>query len=356
MSCPSRRFANAFPVLLLALVVAASLLVNTPSAAAADGESRESMVVYLPPADLSNGKHIVLISGDEEYRSEEALPMLGQVFSQRHGFKCTVLFAIDPETGVIDPNNQRNIPGIVESVESADLIIMALRFRNLPDADMRAIDQYLKAGKPVIGLRTSTHAFRMGDESAYKHYSFNSRVPWAGGFGQFVLGDTWINHHGDHGRESTRGVTNTQQEQHVVLQGVKDVWGDTDVYGIRNLSESATILLRGQVLSGMNPDSEPVEGRKNDPMMPLAWFKPFQLDGGQQGQAFCTTMGSATDFACEDLRRLILNASLYLTGLENSISADSDVDFVTEFEPTRFGFNAFVKGRKPSDWALPESK
>lgn len=62
------------------------------------------------------GKHIVLISGDEEYRSEEGLPQLGKILSRHHGFKCTVLFAIDPATGTIDPNNGRNIPGDRKSV------------------------------------------------------------------------------------------------------------------------------------------------------------------------------------------------------------------------------------------------
>ena len=56
------------------------------------------------------GKHVVFISGDEEYRSEEALPMLAEVMAT-HGFKCTVLFAIDPETGDVAPDCQTNIPG-----------------------------------------------------------------------------------------------------------------------------------------------------------------------------------------------------------------------------------------------------
>ena len=58
------------------------------------------------------GKHIVLVSGDEEYRSEEALPMMAKILSTHHGFDCTVLFAIDPETGEIDPEHQTNIPGL----------------------------------------------------------------------------------------------------------------------------------------------------------------------------------------------------------------------------------------------------
>ncbi|MEM7600672.1 MAG: hypothetical protein AAF357_04570, partial [Verrucomicrobiota bacterium] len=88
-------------------------------------------LVFEPPPGNANGKHIVLISGDEEYRSEESCPMLAKILTKHHGFKCTVLFAIDPETGVIDPNNNSNIPG-TEALDDADLMIIATRWRVLP--------------------------------------------------------------------------------------------------------------------------------------------------------------------------------------------------------------------------------
>ena len=150
------------------------------------------------------GKHIVLISGDEEYRSEEALPQLGKILAQRHGFKCTVLFAVDPATGMIDPNNRHNIPGL-EALRTADLMILFTRFRDLPDEQMRHIVEYVEAGKPIIGIRTATHAFMIPAGKTYARYSDGSKE-WDGGFGRQILGETWINHHGDHGKESTRGI------------------------------------------------------------------------------------------------------------------------------------------------------
>ena len=105
-----------------------------------------------------NGKHIVLMAGDEEYRSEEACPMLAKILSKHHGFDTTVLFSLDEE-GNIDPNNQKNIPG-TEVIKSADLVIMGLRFRDLPDDQLQPIADYLNAGNPVFGFRTSTHGFR----------------------------------------------------------------------------------------------------------------------------------------------------------------------------------------------------
>ena len=83
-------------------------------------------------AGPGKGKHVVLISGDEEYRTEEALPMLGKMLAEKHGFKCTVLFAIDPATGTIDPKEQTNIPGWAAQ-DSADFLVLGLRFRDLPD-------------------------------------------------------------------------------------------------------------------------------------------------------------------------------------------------------------------------------
>ena len=296
------------------------------------------------------GQKIVLISGDEEYRSEEALPMLGKLLARRLGYTCYGLFAIDRETGEINPNEQGNIPGM-HLLEDADLVIIALRFRNLPDEQMKYFDQYLNSGKPVIALRTSTHAFQYprDSDSAFSRYGTGSRE-WRGGFGKQVLGETWVNHHGDHGSQSTRGLPNAEQADHLLLTGVDDVWGPTDVYGIRDLPEGTTVLLWGQVLEGMQPDSPPAAGEKNDPMMPLAWIREHKLESGTSVPVFCTTMGAATDFESAGLRRLIVNAALSMTGHEKAIEDVSDVGPVGEFQPTDFGFNRFREGLAPADY------
>src|SRR5688572_33312108 len=104
-------------------------------------------VVYEGKQGPGRGKHIVLLSGDEEYRSEEGLPMLGKLLSVRHGFKCTVLFPIDPKTGEIEPNHTKNIPGL-EALKTADLVIVLWRFRELPDDQMQHFVDYYLAGKP----------------------------------------------------------------------------------------------------------------------------------------------------------------------------------------------------------------
>ena len=298
------------------------------------------------------GKHIVLIAGDDEYRSEQTMPMLGKILAIRHGFKCTVLFPINPEDGTIVPNYQVNIPGM-HHLDNADVVILGLRFRHLPDDQMKHFVDYVDAGKPIIGTRTSTHAFNYpkDTDSKYKHYGFNDRG-WKGGFGQQVLGDTWISHHGGHKTQSCRGVIVEGKENHPILKGVTDVWGPSDVYGIRNLPDSANVLLNGAVLSGMSPDDKPVEGKKNNPMMPIAWTKGFESKSGVDARIFCTTMGASTDFESEGLRRLIVNACFWCLQMESAIPDSANVDYVDPYKPTEFGFNIFAKGVKPEDYNL----
>ncbi len=296
-------------------------------------------------------KHIVLVSGDEEYRSEEALPQLGKILAGHHGFKCTVLFAIDPQTGLIDPNNRSNIPGL-EALGTADLMIIATRFRDLPDEQMKHVVDYVESGRPIIGMRTATHAFNIEAGKTYARYSFRSKE-WDGGFGRQILGETWISHHGRHGRQSTRGVIAEGMEDHPVVRGCEDIWGPTDVYTVRlPLPEGCQPLVMGQVLDGMEPGAKPVEGEKNNPMMPVAWITTYKGTGSQTGRVFTTTMGASNDLASDGLRRLLVNAAYWCVGMENQIAARARVDLVGEYDPSPFGFKGFKKGVKPSDHAM----
>ena len=311
-------------------------------------------VVYEGGDGPGAGKHIVFVTGDDEYRSEEAMPMLAKILAVRHGFKCTVLFAIDPADGTIKPNYQTNIPGL-EALDSADLMVIFTRFRNLPDEQMKHIVDFMNSGKPMIGLRTATHAFNYprDSKSPYAKYSFNSSDP-KGGFGQAVLGDTWINHHGNHKSESTRGVINPKFKQHPVLRDVKDIWGPTDVYGVRNLTDDANVLVFGEVVAGMSPDDPAVEGKKNDPMMPVVWTKTYTGSSGEPSRVLCTTMGASQDLQNEGLRRLLVNACYWGLGMEDKMPSPANVEYVGEYKPTQFGFDTFTKGVKPADHALDQ--
>src|SRR5680860_96043 len=273
----------------------------------------KTWIVYEGGKGLGEGRHIVFLSGDEEYRSEEAMPALAKILAYRHGFKCTVLFAINPETGKIDPDYQKNIPGL-EALKDADLMIMLLRFRALPQEQMKYVLEYVNAGKPIIGMRTSTHAFQYPKDSPYFKYGAESDVKgWEGGFGRQVLGETWISHHGNHGSESTEGLVNGLLENHPVLTDVKDVWGPTDVYGITDITGDESVLLFGQSLLGMEQGAKPNYDKS---ILPVAWFKDYTTESGKTSRIFNTTMGAAVDLENDGMRRIIINAAYWCMNME----------------------------------------
>lgn len=328
----------------LAMMFAFALLTSTTPAA-------DPWVVYPGGEGPGKGKHIVLISGDEEYRSEETLPQLGKILAKHHGFTCTVLFAIDPKDGTINPNVNNNIPGL-ESLKKADLMVIFTRFRNLPDDQLRPIVDYVDSGKPVIGLRTATHAFNLKGSSFQSWTWTNKEKSFEGGFGRQVLGETWINHHGRHGSQSTRGVIASDATGHPIVRGIKDgdIWGPSDVYGVRlPLPGDSKPLVMGQVLVGMKADDAPVVGKVNEPMMPIAWTKTFTGHSGKAARVFTTTMGASQDFESDGLRRLLVNACYWTLGLEDQIAARSAVDIVGKFEALPFKTNGYKKGVRPED-------
>jgi hypothetical protein len=314
--------------------------------------AEDPWVVYKGGPGLGEGKHVVLISGDDEYRSEETMPQLGKILSTRLGFTCTVLFPIDPADGTIKPPFQTNIPGL-EALDNADLMVLGLRFRNLPDEQMAHFDKYIQSGKPIVALRTSTHSFNLPEGSTYEKYTWTSKVPgWEGGFGKQVLGETWVAHHGDHGKQATRGIFAPGAEHSPILKGIKngEIFGPTDVYTVTlPLPGDSKPVLLGEVVAGMDPKDPAAEGVKNDPMMPVAWTKTYKGDSGKASRIFTTTMGASQDLENEAFRRMIVNACLWGLGMENQIPEKTDVELVGEYHPTPFRFGGHANGVKPSD-------
>lgn len=313
---------------------------------------QEKMMLHFEGGDgPGQGKKIVLIAGDDEYRSEEGLPMLAKILSTHHGFTTTVLFPIHPENNEVVPNYKSNIPGM-EALEEADLAIILLRFRELPDEQMRYFDEFLKAGKPLLALRTSTHAFNYSAEStsSYAKYHWQSKFPgWEKGFGKKILGETWVAHHGHHAVEGTRGLLDGVQDatNNPILNGVQDIWAASDVYTVTTIGADASVLIHGASTSGMTPDS-PINWEKS--LMPVAWTKSYALEGGKKGRVFASTMGASVDLVSEDLRRLIVNATYWGLDMAPQIPEMANVSIVGTYEPTMFGFDNFQKGMKVTDF------
>ena len=378
------------------------------AASASPGAPQAQWVVYDGREGPGRGKRVVLVSGDEEYRSEESLSQLGKILAGQHGFHCTVLFAVDPQTGLLAPNYHENIPGL-EALKTADLMIIATRFRNLPDAQMQLIDDYLRSGRPVLGMRTATHAFKIPSTRTNwvrYDYRFNAHEnwpnskrwahydkaytgepkEWVGGFGGLVLGDTWFFHYGYHNHQSTRGLVAPGARGLALTRGLQDgeIWAPTDVYAARlPLPGDSQPIILGQTMNpkgpfvendrffGMRPTDDEVAGvahnpfadsgpdryNPNDPMMPVAWTKTYQLPGGQPGRAFTTTMGAATDLLSHGVRRLLVNAVYWCVGLEDRIpSTGTQAALVGDYNPTAFRFQSDAywkeKAIRPADFKM----
>ena len=315
----------------------------------------ETSVSYPAKSGPGRGRHVVFLAGDEEYRSEEGLPMLAKILSQRHGFKCTVLFSVDPD-GTINPKSSKSLANSA-ALDTADAVVMLLRFRAWPDEDMARFEKLLMTGKPIVALRTSTHAFNgFPKGSPWETWNYNNQ----GGFGKRVLGETWLTHWGKHKVEATRGAIEPSQRENPLLRGITSIFGDTDVYEAYPPPD-ATILVRGIVLQGMTPDAPPADYRKprstdkveqgvNDPPMPVAWTRLNKNANGTTNRILATTMGSATDLENEGMRRLVINGVYWVLGMD--VPRKADVTYVDEYVPSFYGFDGFRKGLHASDFAL----
>lgn len=323
-----------------AVVVVAGLLGSNVRAA-------QPWLELAAQAGAGMGKHIVLVSGDEEYRSEESLPQLAKILAEHHGFRCTVLFAINKQTGEVDPLTNDNIPGL-EALKTADLMVILTRFRELPDDQMKCIVDYLDSGKPIVGMRTATHAFRYAahKDSPYAKYSYNDKK-FAGGFGRQVLGETWINHYGAHQKESTRGVIAPGMEKNPILKGVSDLWAPSDVYAVTTLCGDCQPLVLGVVLKGMNPQDPPNPDKHP---VPIAWTKSYTGAEGKTARVFATTLGHAHDLKNEGVRRLLVNGCYWALGMESQIPEKSNVELVGTYDPAPIHNGQHKKGLKPADF------
>jgi type 1 glutamine amidotransferase len=309
-------------------------------------------VVYEGSGGAGAGRHIVMLAGDHEYRSEEALPALARILARRYGFKCTVLFTTDPATGFIEPGSS-HLSGL-EALRTADLLVVFLRFQDFADAEMQHLVDYLDRGGPVIGLRTATHAFQIRRPDAkYAKFTWNNKSPeYAGGFGRQILGETWVSHYGTNHKQSSRLRIPASAAAHPILRGVKDVWVVSGGYTADPMPGSEVLAI-GQILNGMTPDS-PLAGNKQE--LPVAWTRTYQGASGRSGRVFTTTHGASEDLLNEGFRRMLVNAALWAAGLEDRIQPAADVSFVGPFAPSPYNFNGFVKQMKPADltgWDTP---
>ncbi|GAB3247062.1 hypothetical protein GCM10027347_02390 [Larkinella harenae] len=235
--------------------------------------------------------YIVFVTGDHEYSGELTLPLIAAELEKNYGMRTRVLKAAP------DQNAEKNIPGL-EALREADLAVFFLRWRQLPPDQLRYIDEYLNSGKPVMGFRTTTHAFNFpkGDTSevwnAFGERAFGTPPGW-GKAG-----------HTHYGHESTTDVTVIPEAaKHPILTGVAPSFHAASwLYRVRPEypPKDATLLLMGK---SVNPDKPAIDN-------PVAWTWTNKANA----KVFFTTLGHPEDFQGESLQRLTINAIHWLLG------------------------------------------
>ncbi len=235
---------------------------------------------------------IVFVCGDHEYSGENTLPIIANELEKNYGFRTKVLKSYP------DQNSEKNIPGL-EVLKEADLVVFFLRWRQLPKEQLDLIEAYLKTGKPIIGFRTSTHAFNFPKGHPSEHWN---------AFGEFALnappgwgGKAAHTHYGHLSTTDVFGIEATSK--HPILRGINPNF-HVPSWLYRVLPDYPTKgsewLLMGK---SVNPDKEAIDN-------PVAWVGTNSYGA----KIFTTTLGHPEDFASESFQHLIINAIHFQTG------------------------------------------
>lgn len=292
--------------------------------------------------------HIVFVTGDDEYRSEESMPMLAQILKRDYGFDVTVCYSLD-ENGNIAPGNQKSISGL-EALDDADLMVLFTRFRDLPPDQFQHFLKYVQSGKPVVGFRTATHAFLFRDpKSPYKEWNDKKIAE--------LVGQKWITHHGHFGdghEYLTQVTINTEAKDHPILRGVEPYKAYSWLYHVDGGSEGHQLagdsqpLLTGHSLKSGHEMKGNLEKYPLD--NPVAWTKTYTGEGGTKGRVFFTTTAHPFDFKDPNVRKLALNGILWSLGMEDKIPTDgAKADLAGEYDPNNSGTGPekYKTGQKP---------
>jgi hypothetical protein len=238
---------------------------------------------------------VVFVTGDDEYRSEITMPMLARILEREGGAACQVLYAVNPETGARDPKDHRRIEGL-EALAGAQLAVFFLRYRELPDAELDAIVRYTGGAHPVLGLRTSTHAFQ---------YKTGPDAKWNDEFGLGLFGQKWLAHAG---HDTTTRVSLSDRD-HPAVRGVKSTFDCASwLYTVEPLPADCRILAYGEPVKG---------GSIVGPRQPVAWTRDVK---GRR--VFYTSLGHPADFDLASVRRLVVQGAIWCLGYEDEIPDD----------------------------------
>ena len=238
---------------------------------------------------------VVFVIGEDEYDARTSLPEFAGKLQDKYGFCCEFAMA-KPDAAT--PQQRNNIPGM-EALSNADLAVIYVRRRTLPAEQMKYLRDFIDSGKPLIGLRTASHAFALGKGSPAAGY-----VDWPG-FDPEVLGGNYHGHHGNKSPDKPKTYVwiEPSAAPHPIVQGIGggEIYVRSWLYKVLPLTKNTQVLMTGRV-----GDRKPHE--------PVAWtnIRP----GG--GRTFYTSLGHADDFKQEMFRRLLTNAVFWALDKERS--------------------------------------
>jgi len=231
--------------------------------------------------DKDRRRHLVIIMGEREYRTNESLP----AFALKHlgqDFRVSYVHA--------SATNRHIIPGI-EALREADVALISVRRRAIPEADLQVIRDFIQSGKPVVGIRTASHAFSLNGKPAPEGHAV-----W-GDFDAEVWGGHYTGHHGSGPRVQLSSPADAAS--HRIMAGVdlSQLQGSGSLYKANPLSTSTTALITGTI-----PD-KPTES--------IAWTNVTRWGG----RSFYTSLGHVDDFEQPAMNQLLKNAIYWAADL-----------------------------------------
>lgn len=241
-----------------------------------------AFIMLALPAQAAN---LVFMIGEEEYLTWETLPEFAKKDIEPLGHRVAIIHA--------DMADKNNFPGLVAALKDADLLLVSVRRRTPLKEQLDAVRAHLAEGKPLIGIRTASHAFALRPKDKLvddKHANWQE-------FDPEVLGGNYHDHH--RGEDKTICTVAAGAESHPILKGITlgELIGNGTLYKNAPLAQTATPLLIGAI-----PDQ---------PAEPVAWAHRF---GPQQAKIFYTSLGHPDDFKESDFRKLLLNAIAWALG------------------------------------------
>ncbi len=206
---------------------------------------------------------VCLVSGALEYDSDASLGALQGYLEKRYSIRCSRAFR----------KADNDVPGL-ENLETCDVMVLFARRLTIQGEQLERVKKYCLAGKPLVGIRTASHAFQNWLE-----------------LDKEVLGGNYQNHY-PAGPPTIVNATETGKS-HPILAGVRLTRSAGSLYKNTGLAGDVAVLL-----TGSNPGHTE----------PIAWTRAYR-----GGRIFYTSLGHQRDFEDENFLRLIANALYWTT-------------------------------------------